>query len=51
MLQGSATNTVGSHSPPNIGMGTISYDGADLITIEEVRKVLNLFKCSKAWLS
>ena len=34
---GSATNTVGSHSPPGIGFGAVFYDGADQITLEEVR--------------
>ena len=33
---GSATNTVGSHSPPHLGAGAVFYDGADQITLEEV---------------
>lgn len=40
-LSGSATDTVGQHSPP--GANPVSYDGADQITLEEVGIYLRRF--------
>ncbi len=38
-MLGSATNSVGSHMPENIGLGAVTYHGADQITMEKVSRV------------
>ncbi|MCJ1310858.1 hypothetical protein MMC25_004526 [Agyrium rufum] len=44
VIIGATTNTLGSHSPANLGLGAITYDGADQITLEELEFPFDLMQ-------